>query len=157
MECRFYRRTRNRIILRKSELRPSTILEHIAVTRCIVAPTCNFTLPVDRLERSLGQSQGMRKRNLLPAVLLSAGLGFGGAYVVLAPDDAWALARSAVGQFGLAGCDIKGNVSIDGGERIYHVPGQRHYSETRIRHEFGERYFCTEHEARAAGWRRSRY
>jgi len=53
-------------------------------------------------------------------------------------------------------CAIKGNVSIDSGERIYHLPGQKHYSETRIDARYGERWFCSEEEARSAGWRRSK-
>jgi endonuclease YncB( thermonuclease family) len=52
-------------------------------------------------------------------------------------------------------CDIKGNVSRKG-ERIYHVPGQKWYSRTRITTSKGERWFCSEQEARAAGWRRSK-
>jgi hypothetical protein len=52
-------------------------------------------------------------------------------------------------------CNIKGNVSTRG-ERIYHVPGQKYYNETRISASHGERWFCSEEEARAAGWRRSR-
>lgn len=55
-----------------------------------------------------------------------------------------------------SGCDIKGNVSMDSGERIYHVQGQKYYDDTIIRAEYGERWFCSEAEARAAGWRRSR-
>lgn len=55
-----------------------------------------------------------------------------------------------------SGCNIKGNVSINSGERIYHVPGQKYYRDTIIRSEYGERWFCTEADARAAGWRRSR-
>ena len=54
------------------------------------------------------------------------------------------------------GCDIKGNISINTGERIYHVPGQEYYSETRVSARHGERWFCTEEEARAAGWRKAR-
>lgn len=53
-------------------------------------------------------------------------------------------------------CDIKGNISINTGERIYHVPGQEHYWETKISPQYGERWFCSEAEARAAGWRRAR-
>lgn len=53
-------------------------------------------------------------------------------------------------------CDIKGNVSINTGERIYHVPGQEFYSETVINARYGERWFCSEAEAQAAGWRRAR-
>jgi endonuclease YncB( thermonuclease family) len=53
-----------------------------------------------------------------------------------------------------AACVIKGNVNRTG-ERIYHVPGQRYYAETRMNKGTGERWFCTESEAQAAGWRRS--
>lgn len=53
-------------------------------------------------------------------------------------------------------CDIKGNISINSGERIYHVPGQEFYNETIIRTEYGERWFCSEEEARSAGWRKAR-
>lgn len=52
-------------------------------------------------------------------------------------------------------CRIKGNVNTKG-ERIYHVPGQKYYDDTRIQASHGERWFCTEAEARAAGWRRSK-
>lgn len=48
------------------------------------------------------------------------------------------------------GCAIKGNHSRDG-EFIYHLPGQRYYEVTRP-----EALFCTEREAMAAGFRRSR-
>jgi hypothetical protein len=54
-----------------------------------------------------------------------------------------------------AGCDIKGNISVNTGEKIYHVPGQEFYSQTTIRPEYGERWFCTEAEAIANGWRKS--
>lgn len=53
-------------------------------------------------------------------------------------------------------CNIKGNISIETGQRIYHVPGQKYYSETTISSRYGERWFCSEDEARNAGWRRSR-
>lgn len=53
-------------------------------------------------------------------------------------------------------CVIKGNVSFDSGERIYHVPGQEYYDATVINEDFGERWFCSEEEAVAAGWRKSR-
>ena len=57
---------------------------------------------------------------------------------------------------GTEGCVIKGNISRRSGERIYHVPGQEHYAATRISPGKGERWFCSEAEARAAGWRRAR-
>jgi endonuclease YncB( thermonuclease family) len=52
-------------------------------------------------------------------------------------------------------CLIKGNISRSG-ERIYHVPGGQYYGRTKISSEKGERYFCSEAEAVAAGWRRSK-
>ena len=53
------------------------------------------------------------------------------------------------------GCQIKGNINSKGG-RIYHVPGSRSYSQTKINESKGERWFCSESEARAAGWRAPR-
>ena len=53
------------------------------------------------------------------------------------------------------GCNIKGNISHNSGKRIYHMPGDRDYERTRISTSRGERYFCSEAEARAAGWRRA--
>ena len=48
------------------------------------------------------------------------------------------------------GCTIKGNRSRRG-EWIYHLPGMPYYEETRA-----EEMFCSEAEAQAAGYRRSR-
>lgn len=50
-------------------------------------------------------------------------------------------------------CRIKGNISGSG--HIYHVPGSEYYEQTRINTSKGERWFCSEAEARAAGWRRA--
>lgn len=52
-------------------------------------------------------------------------------------------------------CNIKGNIS-GRGERIYHVPGGGLYDDTQVNTRAGERWFCSEAEARAAGWRRAR-
>ena len=52
-------------------------------------------------------------------------------------------------------CSIKGNISRKG-ERVYHLPGSRNYDRTRISVKAGERMFCTEDEAKAAGWRAPR-
>lgn len=49
------------------------------------------------------------------------------------------------------GCPIKGNISRRG--KIYHTPWSRSYARTRISPDRGERWFCTEAEAIAAGWR----
>ena len=52
-------------------------------------------------------------------------------------------------------CNIKGNISYSTGEKIYHVPGQQYYSQTKINTAYGERWFCSEAEAIRAGWRKS--
>ncbi|HMB11022.1 thermonuclease family protein [Saliniramus sp.] len=52
-------------------------------------------------------------------------------------------------------CAIKGNINRHG-ERIYHTPDSSSYSRTRIDESRGQRWFCTEEEARAAGWRAPR-
>ena len=52
------------------------------------------------------------------------------------------------------GCQIKGNISANG--QIFHVPGNRSYSATKIDTTRGERWFCTVVEAQAAGWRAAR-
>jgi hypothetical protein len=50
-------------------------------------------------------------------------------------------------------CLIKGNISRNNDQRIYHVPGSPSYAQTVIDASRGERWFCTEDEARDAGWR----
>ena len=49
------------------------------------------------------------------------------------------------------GCPIKGNISRNG--RIYHAPWSPWYKRTKINLKRGERWFCDEAEAIAAGWR----
>lgn len=48
-------------------------------------------------------------------------------------------------------CAIKGNINAKGA-RYYHSPGMRSYTRTRINEAAGERWFCSEAEAIAAGW-----
>lgn len=52
-------------------------------------------------------------------------------------------------------CNIKGNISYNTGEKIYHLPGQKYYAKTKITLSKGERYFCSESEAIRQGWRKS--
>jgi endonuclease YncB( thermonuclease family) len=50
------------------------------------------------------------------------------------------------------GCAIKGNVSAGG--RIYHMPWSPHYGRVKLDSGAGgKRWFCSEEEAQAAGWR----
>ncbi len=52
-------------------------------------------------------------------------------------------------------CTIKGNISSSG-EKIYHMPGQRYYEQTKVDEGKGERWFCNENEAVSSGWRKSK-
>ena len=52
-------------------------------------------------------------------------------------------------------CQIKGNISSKG-EKIYHTPEGMDYLNTKISEKKGERWFCSEPEALAKGWRKSR-
>lgn len=58
---------------------------------------------------------------------------------------------SAAEQQAPEGCAIKGNVTRNG--RIYHMPWSPWYNRIRIEPEKGKRWFCSEAEAVAAGWR----
>jgi|GEM_PF-929489 len=51
---------------------------------------------------------------------------------------------------------IKGNVDQRSGELLYHVPGSLFYSTTVVEPGQGDRWFCTEAEAQALGWKRSK-
>lgn len=86
---------------------------------------------------------------------LFAGLGIWQGLFQSPEDYRAATAQSAGTQAtDSGGCAIKGNISASG--RIYHLPGQEDYDATRISPSRGERWFCTEEQARAAGWRRAR-
>lgn len=93
-----------------------------------------------------------RSPTILPVALLlagAAGLGYFADELPVAGIASYASSQVS------PSCRIKGNISIDTGERIYHVPGQKYYTSTRIDHAYGERWFCSEAEAKSAGWRRS--
>ncbi len=64
----------------------------------------------------------------------------------------WDVARQTAPK----GCPIKGNISRDGA-RIYHAPWSPWYDRTSVKTSAGERWFCDEAEAVAAGWRAPRW
>ena len=55
------------------------------------------------------------------------------------------------GNGGSGDCVIKGNITNNG--RIYHMPWSPWYGKVKIEAVKGERWFCNENEALAAGWR----
>ena len=52
-------------------------------------------------------------------------------------------------------CLIKGNISVSSGKKWYHLPGMEDYEKTRIDPLKGEKWFCTEEEARKSGWKKA--
>jgi endonuclease YncB( thermonuclease family) len=71
-----------------------------------------------------------------------------------APADHRTANRAAPAPAPDPACRIKGNISAVG--HIYHRPGQADYDATRISTAKGEAWFCTEADARAAGFRPAR-
>lgn len=64
--------------------------------------------------------------------------------------------RLAIEAAGAAGaCLIKGRI-LASGARVYLLPDDAGYAEIAIEADWGERWFCTEEEARAAGWGKAR-
>lgn len=88
--------------------------------------------------------------------MAALGLGYGGVLIATQPEPAAYIGNQISSINQVAECNIKGNISMNTGERIYHVPGQRYYQATRIDQTSGERWFCSESEAVSAGWRKSR-
>ena len=60
----------------------------------------------------------------------------------------WEAAKRAAPE----GCPIKGSLTAEG--RVYVLPWSREYERVKMRGGKGERWFCSEAEAEAAGWRR---
>jgi hypothetical protein len=87
-----------------------------------------------------------RDRNKSTAILGAASV----------PIDAQAILLGAVSasEAPSSECQIKDNVNRRG-ERIFHAPGQLNYAHIDMKKGLGERWFCTEAEAEAAGWRRA--
>jgi endonuclease YncB( thermonuclease family) len=67
----------------------------------------------------------------------------------------WRTGTRLANQVDVGECNIKGNINSKG-VKIYHVPSARYYTDTKINEANGERWFCTELEARQAGWRKSK-
>ncbi len=53
------------------------------------------------------------------------------------------------------GCNIKGNIAMNTGKKLYHLPGMEDYESTVIDIAKGERWFCTELDAIKNGWQKA--
>lgn len=66
------------------------------------------------------------------------------------------LALAGILGFGLMGgedCNIKGNVTNNG--KLYHTVGQPTYRQTDVNPENGDQWFCSEADAKAAGFKKA--
>ena len=113
----------------------------------------NIRLMWNRTSSPVRKVAGPRLGPSVPALLMGVTLiGVAGAGFSIAGAQSNHLLALVPG----SGCNIKGNINVETGERIYHVPGQQYHRQTVISLRHGERWFCSEAEARKAGWRRSR-
>ena len=118
----------------------------------------NATLVREGYAQSSAYPPDVRHQELfdgLEAEARSEGRGLWGPVCQETPTEAPAgsPAAGACDYSGTAEPLIKGNVSTNSGEKIYHVPGGDFYEQTVIDEAAGERWFCTESEAVDAGWR----
>lgn len=100
----------------------------------------------------LATKQKPRKRGLLETV---AGIGILAAIAFFTMEFGRSRSPSPITSITKPGCTIKGNISIDTGNKVYHLPGMEDYESTVIDPASGERWFCTESGAIANGWRKA--
>jgi hypothetical protein len=110
---------------------------------------------LDEMEppRRLAKPRRLPLAPILVSFLAGAGIVSAGSLALKHPRNTEGGLESVSGLMEFD-CDIKGNISWTG-QRIFHVQGQEGYAETRINPTSGERWFCSEDEARAAGWRKA--
>ncbi len=102
--------------------------------------------------RSLPKKQKGKSYRLLQSVITVAVMAI---IALLAMELRGNRFPSAITSVTKPGCKIKGNISYETGEKIYHLPGAEDYESTVIDPTRGEKWFCTESEAIANGWRKS--
>jgi len=93
------------------------------------------------------------RRTLLQLVVIATLISAPGG-TVLAAKKKPTLPRSSSSS--AAACNIKGNISTKGDEKIYHLPTCASYTQTIIDEASGERWFCSEKQAQDAGWRKAK-
>jgi cold shock CspA family protein len=94
-----------------------------------------------------GRQEGVIGAVIGLAVLISMGVGVMKFTPSRSPSPITAVTKP--------NCQIKGNISVSSGNKIYHVPGMEDYESTVIDEGAGERWFCSESEAISAGWKKA--
>ncbi|GBF97172.1 hypothetical protein Rsub_10359 [Raphidocelis subcapitata] len=98
------------------------------------------------------QAPALQQAAPAPAPAPGAPRSYADALKAPAAPAAPAAAAPNSGSGGGSGCAIKGNIGSRG-DKIYHLPGQGEYDAVKIETNKGEKYFCSEKEAQAAGFR----
>lgn len=96
--------------------------------------------------------QKAKKRRLIETVI---SIGIMAVIALFVMEFSRSRSPSPVTSITKPGCNIKGNISIDSGNKVYHLPGMEDYESTVIDPAQGEKWFCTESEAIANGWRKA--
>lgn len=120
----------------------------IRATNALVQGVVFQSETIQRIKPALAK-QKIKKRGLLETILSIFGVATIGLFYIQ-----FGLSRSPT-PITKPGCVVKGNISIATGNKLYHIPGMEDYDETIIDSAKGERWFCSESEAVAAGWLRA--
>lgn len=102
--------------------------------------------------RSLASKHKPRKGGLLETVI---SIGVLATIALFTMEFSRSRSPSLITSITKPGCTIKANISINTGNKVYHLPGMEDYESTVIDRGRGERWFCTESEAIANGWRKA--
>ncbi|PSB02834.1 sunset domain-containing protein [Merismopedia glauca] len=97
----------------------------------------------------------MRKRRKQSLIGIMVRFGILAVIVVIAMEFSRSHYPSLIASIAKPGCKIKGNISHNTGIKLYHLPGMEDYESTVIDPAKGEKWFCTESEAIANGWRKA--
>ncbi|MGB7412745.1 MAG: cold shock domain-containing protein [Thermosynechococcaceae cyanobacterium] len=102
--------------------------------------------------QSLGMKRKPKRRGLLKSL---AGVGFLATMAIFRMEFGPSSFPSPSRAIIQPGCTIKGNISHDTGNKMYHLQGMEDYKSTVIDPGKGERWFCDEADAIAKGWKKA--
>ncbi len=139
----------------KGKIRATRATIQGVVSRSVSRPTSQPTsrsahpfLSTKRQQRQQGQEMGSWFTGVVGIVTVSAIALF---KIQFSPSRLPPL-TTAITQ---PNCTVKGNISLNSGNKLYHLPGMEDYENTVIDPGKGEKWFCTEAEAIASGWRKA--
>lgn len=113
---------------------------------------CAFNASIEGVAIRPLPTQGANKRGLVETVI---GIAIASGIALFTMEFNRNRYPSPITSITKPGCIIKGNISINTGDKLYHLPRMEDYESTVIDPANGERWFCTESEAIANGWRKA--